>query len=111
MALARVNERSTSDHVDALRSIFRRYDAVGSYDTVNMLVDSQFIMRKLHDKIDGQELLNSYHKRRNVGITMPPEVTSKSLCTGTVLVSLARFWKLFLVVFGVMGRAQLALVS
>ncbi|KAL3906120.1 MAG: hypothetical protein SGILL_009402 [Bacillariaceae sp.] len=70
LALMRVDERPSSDHVDALRSIFRRYDhpSENQFDAVDILVDSQYLVRKLHEKVDGQELLSSYHSALERGM-------------------------------------------
>ena len=67
LALARTDQRSTSDHVDALRSIFRRPMQGDVWDEVDIIVDSQYMIHKLHEKVDGEELLNSYHSARDCG--------------------------------------------
>jgi len=70
LALMRVDERSSSEHVDALRSIFRRQDHTkpNDFDTVDILVDSHYLVRKLHDKVDGDEILRSYHSALERGM-------------------------------------------
>jgi hypothetical protein len=60
--------RSTSDHIDTLRSIFRADG--GGTDSVNMHVDSQYIIRGLYENIEGEELFDSYKQaahERNTG--------------------------------------------
>ena len=66
LALARTDERSTSNHVDALRSIYRKEKA-GVWDEVDIVVDSQYMVRKLHEKVDGEELLSSFHSAKERG--------------------------------------------
>ena len=70
LALMRVDQRSSSEHVDALRSIFRRQDHTSrrDFDAVDILVDSHFLVRKLHDKVDGDEILRSYHSALDRGM-------------------------------------------
>lgn len=50
--------RSTNDHVDSLRTMFRVPN--GSTDSVNLHVGSQYMLRGLREKISGQELFGSY---------------------------------------------------
>ena len=70
VALMRVDERSSSEYVDALRSIFRRQNHITrrDFDAVDILVDSHYLMRKLHDKVDGDEILRSYHSALDRGM-------------------------------------------
>lgn len=70
LALMRVDERSSSEHVDALRSIFRRQDHAKQYDfdAVDILVDSHYFVRKLHEKVNGDEILRSYHSALERGM-------------------------------------------
>jgi hypothetical protein len=52
--------RSTNDHVNSLRTMFRVPN--GSADSVNLHVDSQYMLRGLREKISCQELFGSYKK-------------------------------------------------
>ncbi|KAL3918165.1 MAG: hypothetical protein SGILL_004369 [Bacillariaceae sp.] len=58
--------RASSDHIDSVRTLFRIPDR--TTDTVDIIVDSQYIMRGLLEKIDGQEHLGAYQtaKTRNL---------------------------------------------
>lgn len=60
LSLSQSDCRSTDSHVDSLRSMFR--SAGGATDSVTLHVDSGYMIRKLRQKIRGEELFNSYMK-------------------------------------------------
>mmetsp|Transcript_2874 Transcript_2874/g.8057 ORF Transcript_2874/g.8057 Transcript_2874/m.8057 type:complete len:308 (+) Transcript_2874:546-1469(+) len=60
LSLSHADCRSTNEHVDSLRSLFRRPN--GSTDSVSLHVVSGYVLRKLKGKVIAEELLNSYKK-------------------------------------------------
>ena len=65
LSLSQSDCRSTSEHVDSLRSMFRK--ASGATDSVNLHVDSGYMIRGLKEKVRGEELFNSYKKAESEG--------------------------------------------
>jgi hypothetical protein len=51
--------RSTDSHMDSIRTLFRVPG--GAKDKVDLIVDSQYMIRCLRDKIDGAEYFDAYH--------------------------------------------------
>lgn len=60
LSLSHSDCRSTDYHVDSLRSMFRIPN--GRTDSVNLHVDSGYMIRGLQQMIQGEDLLNSYKK-------------------------------------------------
>lgn len=65
LTLSHSDCRSTDDHVDSLRTIFRL--PTGTTDSVSMHVDSGYILRKLRAKVTGEELFNSFKQAQREG--------------------------------------------
>jgi hypothetical protein len=65
LSLSHSDCRSTDEHVDSLRTMFRVPG--GSTDSVFLHVDSGYLLRKLRTKISGEELFNSYKKAEAEG--------------------------------------------
>ena len=65
LSLSHSDCRSTDDRVDSLRTMFRK--PTGSTDSVSLHVDSGYLLRKLKDKISGEELFSSYKKAESDG--------------------------------------------
>lgn len=65
LSLSHSDCRSTDEHVDSLRSMFRR--PTGSTDSVSLHVDSGYLLRKLKEKVSGEELYSSYKKAESDG--------------------------------------------
>ena len=65
LSLSHSDCRSTDEHVDSLRTMFRM--ANGSPDSVVLHVDSGYMLRKLRTKISGEELFSSYKKAEAEG--------------------------------------------
>lgn len=61
LSLSHSDCRSTDDHVDSLRSMFRVLNGP-STDSVNLHVDSQYMLRRLKDKLNTEEIFSSYKK-------------------------------------------------
>lgn len=66
LSLSHSDCRSTDDHVDYLRTMFRDTNSA-STDAVVVHVDSGYLLRKLRAKISGEELFNSYKKAEASG--------------------------------------------
>jgi hypothetical protein len=66
LSLSHKDCRSTDKHVDSLRTMFRDPNRT-STDAVIMHVDSGYLIRKLRDKISGEELFDSYKKAEASG--------------------------------------------